>query len=436
MVFDLLRRNAKPQTEPLSAGDAPLREQKAGRTPRVLPLTGMQPSWGGRDTVSLARSGFIANPVGHRAVKLIAEAAASLPLVLQDTTRRFESHPLLALLARPNAAQGRAELLEAIYAHMMLSGNAYIEAGNAPDTDDQKGLPASLHLLRPDRMRVVPGADGWPVAYEYNVGGRTHRFPLDPHRPRICHLRAFHPLDDHYGLAPLQAAATAVDVHSAAARWSKALLDNAARPSGALVWSSADGQGIMADDQFRRLSEEIEANFQGARNAGRPMVLEGGLDWKPMGFSPSDMEFHRTKDASARDIALAFGVPPMLLGIPGDATYANYQEANRAFYRLTVLPLVARVSAAICDWLTLFTGETLELKPDLDQVQALASERDAQWRRVSEARFLSDGEKRRLLGLPVEADAPREATARESGWRADLQAETDAAGADGDSADE
>ena len=132
------------------------------------------------------------------------------------------------------------------------------------------------------------------------------------------------------------------------------------------------------------------------------MLLEGGLDWKPMGFSPSDMEFQKTKEAVAREIALAFGVPPMLLGIQGDATYANYQEANRALYRLTVLPLATRVAASLSEWLNSHTGEALELKPDLDQVPALSSERDAQWARVSQASFLSDAEKRQLLGLPDE----------------------------------
>jgi HK97 family phage portal protein len=156
----------------------------------------------------------------------------------------------------------------------------------------------------------------------------------------------------------------------------------------------------MGDDQFRRLSEEIEANFQGARNAGRPMVLEGGLDWKPMGFSPTDMEFHRTKEAAARDVALAFGVPPMLLGLPGDNTYANYQEAHRAFYRLTVLPLVARCLAAMSAWLPAYYGETFQIKVDDDNVPALATEREALWRRISGAGFLSDGEKRQMLGLP------------------------------------
>jgi HK97 family phage portal protein len=231
------------------------------------------------------------------------------------------------------------------------------------------------------------------------VGGKKHRFEAE----NICHIKSFHPQDDHYGFSPMQAAAMAIDVHNSASRWSKSLLDNAARPSGALVWKG-DGHGVMAEDQFRRLSDEIEQNYRGARNAGRPMVLEGGLDWKPMGFSPSDMEFQKTKEAAAREIALAFGVPPMLLGIQGDATYSNYQEANRAFYRLTVLPLVTRVAAAVSEWLVGFTGEELVLKPDLDQVPALSAERDAQWARVNGADFLTDAEKRALLGLPERAD--------------------------------
>jgi HK97 family phage portal protein len=156
----------------------------------------------------------------------------------------------------------------------------------------------------------------------------------------------------------------------------------------------------MTAEQFERLQAEMESHHQGARNAGRPMLLEGGLDWKPMGFSPSDMEFQKTKDAAARDIALAFGVPPMLLGIPGDATYANYAEANRAFYRLTVLPLASKVLASLAHWLAGYSGEVMELRPDLDQVPALATERDAQWRRVAEAEFLTAAEKRAMLGLP------------------------------------
>jgi len=384
-VFDFLKR-----------GTEDVVEAKASATGRVVGVqTSGRVAWSPRDTVSLTRTGFAGNPVGFRSVKLIAEAAAALPLVCQDLVQRFDTHPVLALMARPNGAQGRAELLEALYAQLLLSGDGYVEA-----VGGDMGLPLELHILRSDRMSVVPGTDGWPVAYEYTVSGRKHRFDATQGTP-ICHVRNFHPQDDHYGFSPMQAAATAVDVHNSASRWSKALLDNAARPSGAIIYKGAEGQGAMSNDQYDRLVSEMESHHQGARNAGRPMLLEGGLDWKPMGFSPSDMEFQKTKEAAAREIALAFGVPPMLLGIAGDATYANYQEAHRAFYRLTVLPLATRVTAALAHWLSGFTGEVVELKPDLDQVPALSAERDAQWARVAGADFLTEGEKRALLGLPA-----------------------------------
>ncbi|KMK67715.1 phage portal protein [Puniceibacterium sp. IMCC21224] len=390
MVFQFLRQSpAQPVPEVKASATGPVvAYQSAGRV-----------AWSPRDTVSLTRSGFAGNPVGFRAVKLIAEAAAALPLVLQDHAVRYESHPLMSLVRRPNPGQGRAELFEALYGQMLLSGDGYVEA-----VTGETGLPLELHVLRSDRMRLVPGHDGWPVAYEYSVGARKHRFDVRGEHPAVCHIKSFHPLDDHYGLSPMQAAAAALDVHNAASRWSKGLLDNAARPSGAIVYQNPDGHGGMSRDQYERLVSEMEAHHQGARNAGRPMLLEGGLDWKPMGFSPADMEFQKTKEAAAREIAVAFGVPPMLLGIPGEATFANYQEAHRAFYRLTVLPLATRVSAAVSVWLSGFTGETLELRPDLDQVPALATERDAQWSRVSNADFLTAAEKRVLLGLPPLAE--------------------------------
>ncbi|KIN60742.1 putative transfer agent portal protein [Sulfitobacter noctilucae] len=388
-MFDFLRRGTAAASVP---------EQKASATgPVVAYATSGRVAWSPRDAVSLTKVGFCGNPVGFRSVKLIAEAAAALPLVVQDAERRYDTHPIVSLLARPNAAQGRAELLEALYAQLLLSGSGYVEAVG-------EGMPQELHVLRSDRMSVVPGADGWPVAYEYAVGGRKHRFGVAEGASPICHIKAFHPQDDHYGFAPMQAAAMALDVHNAASRWSKALLDNAARPSGAIVYKGAEGQGHLNSDQYDRLVAEMESHHQGARNAGRPMLLEGGLDWKPMGFSPSDMEFQKTKEAAAREIALAYGVPPMLLGIQGDATYANYQEAHRAFYRLTVLPLATRVTAALANWLDGFTGAPIEIKPDLDQVPALSAERDAQWARVAAADFLTEAEKRNLLGLPAVAN--------------------------------
>ncbi len=388
MAFNFFRKGA----------DVP--EQKASATGPVVAYHGAgRVAWSPRDVVSLTRTGFLGNPIGFRSVKLIAEAAAALPLVLQDNERRYDEHPVLSLIQSPNGAQGRAELFEALYGQLLLTGNGYLEA-----VTDEMGAPVELHVLRSDRMNVVPGTDGWPVAYEYAVGGKKHRFDMTGEAQPICHIKTFSPQDDHYGFSPMQAAASAVDVHNSASRWSKGLLDNAARPSGAIIYRGSDGQASLTPDQYDRLVDEMASQHQGAANAGRPMLLEGGLDWKPMGFSPSDMEFQKTKEAAAREIAIAFGVPPMLLGIPGDAAYANYQEANRAFYRLTVLPLATRVAASVSEWLARLGGDRVELKPDLDQVSALSAERDNQWKRVSLASFLTDVEKRAILGLPKLAD--------------------------------
>lgn len=393
MAFRLFGRADQP---------VPVVEKKASATGRVVALaTGSgRVVWSPRDTASMIRAGFVGNPIGFRSVKLIAEAAAAVPLLCQDLKARYDTHPMLDLLRRPNPGQGRAELFEALFGQLLLTGNGYLEAVG----ETLQGLPMELHVLRSDRMSIIPGADGWPVAFEYSVGGKKHRFDMTGTPDPICHIKSFHPLDDHYGLSPMQAAAVAVDVHNSSSAWSKALLDNAARPSGAIVYRGTDGQGSLSPDQYDRLVTEMEMHHQGARNAGRPMLLEGGLDWKPMGFSPSDMEFHETKLAASREIALAFGVPPMLLGIPGDATYANYAEANRAFYRLTVLPLVTRVAASVAWWLSEHLGAEVDLRPDPDQVPALAEERDQQWRRVGEASFLTDAEKRAVLGLPPLAE--------------------------------
>ncbi|KQT78526.1 phage portal protein [Methylobacterium sp. Leaf466] len=345
-------------------------------------------AWTPRDGVALAREGFQRNAVVHRAVRLVAEAAAAVPLSLTDGAA---GHPLTALLDRPNPREGGARLRETLYGHLMVSGNAYLECV-ALD-----GVPRELHALRPDRMRVVPGPDGWPAAYDYTVGGRVLRYHRgDEGMSPILHLTLFHPTDDHYGLSPMEAAAVALDIHNAAGAWNKALLDNAARPSGALVFAAAAGNGL-SDTQFTRLKGELETNYQGAGNAGRPLLLEGGLDWKPLSLSPKDMDFVEAKNGAAREIALAFGVPPLLLGLPGDNTHANYAEANRAFYRQTVIPLVRRTAESLAQWLEPAFGPA-RLEPDLDAIEALAPERESLWRRVQGADFLSEDEKREAVG--------------------------------------
>ena len=371
-------------------------ESKASRAARLIAFeSGGRARWTPRDYAALAREGYAKNAIVHRAVRLIAEAIGSLNFLLYEGATEHDTHPLLDLLARPNPRQDGAALMESIAAYLLLAGNAYVEA--VAIAGESGGTVRELYALRPDRMKVVPGPDGWPQAYDYTVNGAAVRFDQSAAQPPILQLTLFNPVDDYYGLSPLEAAATAVDTHNAAATWNKALLDNAARPSGALVYAGPDGL-ILADQQFERLKKELELQYQGSANAGRPLLLEGGLDWKPMSLSPKDMDFMEAKHAAAREIALAFGVPPMLLAIPGDNTYSNYQEANRVFWRQSVLPLAARIGAALTQWLSPSFGEGLTLAVDTDRIEALSPDRAALWERVTKAPFLTVNEKRAATG--------------------------------------
>ena len=354
--------------------------------PLVSIQTVGQPQWTPRNYAALAREGFAGNAIGYRCVRMIAEAASSVPLLIYDGDREAVTHPLKQLLAHPNPAQSGRELIENIVGFLLVAGNSYVEASSL------EGIPRELVALRPDRMKVIAASNGWPDAYEYSVNGLSKRLPAET----VLHVKLFNPLDDYYGMAPLEAASRSVDTHNAASAWNKAMLDNAARPSGALVFAASEDH--LTTEQFDRLKAELENDYQGARNAGRPMVLEGGMDWKEMGFSPKEMDFIEAKNSAAREVALAFGVPPMLLGIPGDNTFANYAEANRVFWRQSVVPVLGRVTQALSNWLGPQFGEAVRVGYDLDQVEALSVDRDALWARVEKASFLTPNEKREAVG--------------------------------------
>lgn len=320
------------------------------------------------------------NAIAQRAIRLVAELAASAPVFAGG-----EDHEALKLLP--------PMLVETVATQLLLHGNAFLETGL-----DHRGIPAVFWALRPERMSLQTDANGWPKNWIYRLGHKTELFPAegDAARPGLLHIRSFDPLDDHLGVGVLASAADAVSLLNMSSRWNRALLANAARPSGALVLEGDDGP--LSAEQFDRLREEIEAGFQGAVNAGRPMLLEGGLKWQPLAMTPAEMDFARLREQAAREVALAFGVPPMLLGLPGDATYANYAEANVALWRLTILPLLTKLLSAISAHLALW-WPGIRLEVDLDGIPALWTDRELLWSSVSKADFLSDDEKREMLGF-------------------------------------
>lgn len=378
---------------PFFKRSVPATERKESATGSAMVFTPGQPAWSNRNYASFADEGYRRNVVAYQAINRIADAVASVPWTLWKGDTEVTEHQILTLLRNPNPLQSGPQYMRSKVGFLMIAGNGYEERVTANNEVRE------LYQLRPDRMKVVPSSNGYPKGYVYEANGRKVPFEVDANlNCDVRHIRLFNPLDDFYGMSPLEAGAFAVDQHNGSMSWVQALLQNSARPSGALVHS---GDVPMSDEQFNTLKAQIESTYSGSRNAGRPMLLEGGLDWKQMGMSPVDMQILETKYSSARDVSLALGVPPQLLGIPGDNTYSNYQEARLAFWEDTVIPLLDLVAADWTAWLAEPLG--MELRPNFDGVPAIADKRNAMWEMADRATDLTINERRALKGYePVE----------------------------------
>ncbi len=365
--------------------------KKESRTSSILVMNTGQPVWTPRDYKSFAKEGYSQNVVVYQAVNKIAESVAAIDWEVWKGDTQLTESPLLDLLAQPNPYQsGHAFMVDKI-SYLMIAGNSYEEQILV------NGTPRELYTLRPDRMKIIPSENGSPSSYVYEVNNRKVVFEVDPStlESDINHTKLFNPLDDWYGMAPIESGSFAVDQHNEAMKWIQGLLQNSARPSGALVVGDKE---TLSDDAFNRLKKQIEEQYSGSKNAGRPMLLEGGLDWKQMGLSPSDMGIVDTKNSAARDISLAYGVPPQLLGIPGDSTYSNYAEARLAFWEDTVIPLVKYVAANMTNWLGPKFGD-LVIKPNFEKIPAIADKRSKLWDMADTSTDLTINERREIKGF-------------------------------------
>lgn len=355
--------------------------------------------WMDRNYREFASEAYVKNVIAHRAINLIAQGAASVELSLfaQQTSGLvpITQHPVLKLLGRPNPRQSQKEFFVAIYTYRQIHGNAYILLN-----DPHK--PRELYVLRPDRISVTGGQSFFPERYIYKINQQEYVYPVDQltGQAQIIHLKNFHPLADWHGLSSIEAAAYSIDQHNQAGAWNQALLQNGARPSGALIVKDSEGKPASLNEaEFTRLRMLIDESFSGAFNAGKPLLLEGGLEWREMSLSPKDMDFIEAKNSAARDIALAFGVPPQLLGIPGDNTYSNLVEARIALWEQTILPLVNDTLDYLNQWLLRPLATDLFLNCNTESVGALAQKREAVWERVQNADFMTINEKRQAVGL-------------------------------------
>lgn len=368
-----------------------------------------KPIWTERDYASLAREAYFMNAISYRCVNMLASAAATIPLILQRKGKEVEDHPILDLLKRPSPTQSGKALKQRHLSFHLLAGNGYLEAVGPKNLQSP---PKELWSLRPDRMKVIGGASGLPSAFRYSHMGSDKTWTVNQlnGRSEILHTKEFNPLSDWYGMSRVEAAAYGIDRHNAASGHNKALLDNGARPSGAMVFEpikDVDGTFHAAPEPtIRKAEKELVERHGGSDNAGKPMVLGGAIKWLEMGINPRDMDFGEGKDDAARDICIAWGVPHVLL-VKGSSTYNNLSEAKLEFYEDNVIPLLDDFLGELNVWLTPRFGDGLELKADLDSVSALEERRVSRRKSVTDLldkQVIDEEEAREMLGYGPRGD--------------------------------
>lgn len=331
-------------------------------------------TWTKKSYAALALEGYSKNIVAYHCISKIAKAVADIPFYVKINENEVENDPFTKLLLRPSPKQTYQSFMQQLVMHRLISGNSYVY-GNVVST--KKIM--ELTVMRPDRVTIDVTKTGIPYQYVYNINGEIYKYPIDPFTfvSSVLHMKEQNPLDDLYGMSPISAAAMSIDQHNESQEWNKKLLQNSARPPGVLTLKDrGDTAQSLTDKQKEDLRDQIENKFAGYKNAGKIPILTFDMEWRSMGMSPTDMDWLNGKNSTARDICLAFGFPPHLLGLSEGSTFNNVAEAKMALYEETVIPLCQSMLAELGNFFSQHSGKTIEVIADLDGVTALAPRRE------------------------------------------------------------
>lgn len=344
-------------------------ERKESRTLPALLQYGLgQAIWTPRDYERLTKASYQTNVDVFACVSLVASTAKTIPWMVTagpEGAALPESHPLVRLLHTPNERDNESSFKEAAIAYLLLSGNSYIERNGGSETTP----PAFLYTQRPDLIKIVRGSvrTGMVGGYEYTHNATPIRF-----KPwEILHLKSFNPLDDWYGMSPIEALVYTIDCANEAKALYKKLLQRGF-PPGAI---SVKGDQ-WTDEQVR----DFKRGVTRALNASEVLIF-GDAEWQEMGFAPIDAALFEARKFDKRDIASAFRVPPEMIGDTEHKNYANAREARRGLYTEASIPALQQLTDGLNAWLAPLYGNAF-IDFDRDAIDALQEDREVAAKRV------------------------------------------------------
>lgn len=344
--------------------------------------------------------GYNQNVIVYRCIKLISDSIAKIPFILLDKNgEKIESHPLLDLLRKPNYTQSKKEFLESVISNKFISGNAYIEAAY-PDRSPtfNRNAPSFLYSLNPEYMKIRAGSNGIPSAYEFTKNGQKVVFPVTViGDSNILQIKNFKPNDDWYGLSPIQPAAYDIDQLNFAKKWNNSVLKNSGNINGILKTDQT-----LTDNQFERLQKKLDEYQTGDMKSGKPLILEGGLEWVDIGMSLKDVDFSEGIKMASQFIAYSFGVPYDLVNTD-QAKYDNLDRAYELLWDQSVKPNLEHLIDELNCWLVPRYNEDIKISYDEDKVEAIQNKRARLRESLEKVSYMTINEKRRSIGLaPVD----------------------------------
>lgn len=275
-----------------------------------------------------------------RCIRIIAETAASLPLVAYKRMGPYDREPLELgkhwlpeILHEPNEEMAGDEWAESMYGQMAGWGNAFSQI-----VPNSQGRPVELWPYKVDRMQVER-LENLTLRYKYpDVYGSPKELP----KGRVLHLRAFS-LDGTMGLSPLGLARESLGLSVGAQRYAGSFFSSGGRPSGVLT-----SDKLLNDKQREQIRKEFGGIVDGS-DGKRLWVLEGSLKYQAITVSPEDMQMLQTRAFEIAEIARFFGVPLFLLMETEKSTSwgTGLEQANLAFLIYTLRPYLQRMSATL-----------------------------------------------------------------------------------------
>lgn len=344
-------------------------DRKESRTLSALLQFGLGNAvWTPRDYWRLTEQSYQRNVDVFACISLIAGTAKQIPWMVTTGPEGAavpESHPLLRLLRNPNERDSESSFKEAAIAYLLLSGNSYIERNGGTETTP----PVFLYAHRPDLLRVIKGSIRNMVGgYEYKNGAAPIRFQ----EWEMLHLRLFNPLDDWYGMSPLESLAYTIDCANEAKALYKKLLQRGFPPGAVSVKGDQ-----WTDEQLRDFKRGVQRSL-----AASEVLVFGDAEWQEMGFKPIDAALFEGRRFDKRDIAAAFRVPPEMIGDTEHKNYANAREARRGLYTEATIPALTHLRDGLNSWLSpLYNNAYIDF--DRDAIDALQEDREVAAKRVS-----------------------------------------------------